>query len=964
MTNYEFTILTMGFFLQTSATFAFIISGMCAPYDSVALGLSIITRAIRTLFFTRAIRGLFIITRAIRGLFIITRAIRTFFFFTRAIRGLFIFTRTIRGFFFSVRNFSVHRLFIILRAIRAVFLLSVRNFLVHGIIFIVRTTRVFAESTFFITRTARALSEFTIFLFRDCKFYQCSASFVRRHYIQSRCFLNNQQHGASSAICHRFTQHRHFLSNSQVDTSIARRNFHRLLIQDHTIAYIFRHRFHWQSHTIAYILQIKQIRHFLNKAQRTFHAIFPMSRFYAVILKSQVYCHVASVQISRVTPSQESFYVITVYVATVLLFTTATANRLIFITFSLTEMNLDNHSNEGSNYTSSLDSSSSSSEDFDDSLLLDTPTGTFSGSFFPSAASSSSSSSGSSSSSSLNMVEQQQADASNISFNATISNEVFNRALANLNLDDLTSASSTVVVGGNVNLAFNDAPQPDDSNQRGVQTPKRVRASFSISQMAAYMAALSANQQDPFKVMNVSVKDKNKCYTNFSLTTQLGILERNLLKADLLAPFHIVYPVLDNNGDITARLQMEDGTNAKSRYLIKDFLRISVQDVANSCKYLYDYGLRQLQLREDMDYSFHYFEKNVESVLYNRVHSNMLQFDRKCQGGPLFLSLLLNELTTNNEAVKTQIIDIVSTYNIKSSHPGEIIPDVVDLLTSISETLYSLRDNSFPDQYVRKIASVLTTTSVPEFNDQFSDIATTLRYSAASSNLSGNYVLQRRALSNDKPSLTHILGLARNLYRDMSIDGTWAKYITVQAQSTLTASPSEPVPILPDSPKYNPNINCFNCQGIEGRDCHHHLRDCPFPLDQKRIESNRNKFTPRQPTRHKKSKGQFDEKGRFWFRKPEDGENGKRFIKDKPYKYNTSSKRWELIETPPSGVPEVPGVPGTIAAVVPAVPSAAQTPGEEDSNASQSQHPASNAARREELRVQMLALKAQHDALL
>ena len=62
------------------------------------------------------------------------------------------------------------------------------------------------------------------------------------------------------------------------------------------------------------------------------------------------------------------------------------------------------------------------------------------------------------------------------------------------------------------------------------------------------------------------------------------------------------------------------------------------------------------------------------------------------------------------------------TYSIKSSSPREIIPDVVDLLKSLSDTLYSMKNDTFPYDFVEMVATIFTTTSVPEFNKMFQSV--------------------------------------------------------------------------------------------------------------------------------------------------------------------------------------------------------------------------------------------------
>lgn len=100
----------------------------------------------------------------------------------------------------------------------------------------------------------------------------------------------------------------------------------------------------------------------------------------------------------------------------------------------------------------------------------------------------------------------------------------------------------------------------------------------------------------------------------------------------------------------------------------------------------------------------------------------MVNYHHTCWGGLLFFIIMMRHLTTFDEATRTQIAEVFKTYIIKSSSPGEIISDVVDLLRPSSETLYSLKHDTFPDDFVEMVATIFTTTSVPEFNEMFQSV--------------------------------------------------------------------------------------------------------------------------------------------------------------------------------------------------------------------------------------------------
>jgi hypothetical protein len=115
-------------------------------------------------------------------------------------------------------------------------------------------------------------------------------------------------------------------------------------------------------------------------------------------------------------------------------------------------------------------------------------------------------------------------------------------------------------------------------------------------------------------------------------------------------------------------------------------------------------------------------------------------------------------------------------------------------------------------------------------------------------------------------------------------------------------------------------MNCFNCGGP------HHLRFCPKPRDQATIDKNRATHptgsSQRQPTGFRgRHAGRPYTRPTKW-RLPEEAENNKRVIDNKPYTFNPTNKRWEPDTTPDSGQQQLPAV----NIVPPTTPSAAQPP--------------------------------------
>lgn len=82
---------------------------------------------------------------------------------------------------------------------------------------------------------------------------------------------------------------------------------------------------------------------------------------------------------------------------------------------------------------------------------------------------------------------------------------------------------------------------------------------------------------------------------------------------------------------------------------------------------------------------------------------------------------MIRHLTTSDEATKTQITKIFKTYSIRVSSTRELIPYVADLLKSLFDTLYALKNKTFPNDFVDIVAKIFTTSGL-KFNEIFSSV--------------------------------------------------------------------------------------------------------------------------------------------------------------------------------------------------------------------------------------------------
>ena len=425
----------------------------------------------------------------------------------------------------------------------------------------------------------------------------------------------------------------------------------------------------------------------------------------------------------------------------------------------------------------------------------------------------------------------------------------------------------------------------------GALYSKAIRATYDDDKKGKLdlLKLVQSKQQQPYVATSISVNDPEKLLNHYSLSKLNKECSRNLAKYDLLGPFKtIVFPTVPGE----KKLDKDSAGKYLTHNLFNNTFQVTAQQVANSSRWYSGYTLPADRFQEDLEWSLAYFENNVDSSLYARIHSKLLTFDERCRGGPLFFKLLNDETTTNSDANKKALIVIVDTYKIKTDCKGEIIPDVIDLFRSITDTVHALHDDSLPDEYVDKLISIFTSTSVDDFNSLFESLQKDLFKSQLQASITNSLIVpstETSSLTNNLAGASYVLEYAGKAYYTLCQNVSWDKCLQQAPGDSAFINPADGSQPPPAERK------CFNCN-----DPNHHLRNCPKPRDHATINKNRELHSgaKRQPTGFR---GRTPYTRPTKWRLPEDSENNKRVIDNKPYTFNPTSKRWEPDSTPDSG---------------------------------------------------------------
>jgi hypothetical protein len=554
-------------------------------------------------------------------------------------------------------------------------------------------------------------------------------------------------------------------------------------------------------------------------------------------------------------------------------------------------------------------------------------------------------------------VERQTTTSSSVA-----SDELsFQSQLRPTNLEDSsTAATMTTITIGGIEIIVKSTEQTRTTT--GALYTKAIRETYDNDKKGKLdlLKLVQSKQQQVYVATSISVNDPEKLLNHYSLSKLNKECSRNLNKYDLLQPFtNIVFPVAPGSGSADLRV---DTTGAHITHdLFSNTFQVTAQQVADSSRWYSGFTSPEARFQEDLEWSLAYFESNVDSALYARIHSKLLTYDERCRGGPLFFKLLNDETTTTSESNKKALITIVDTYKIRVSCKGERIPDVVDLFRSITDTVYALHDDSLPEEYVDKLIVLFTTTSVPDFNDLFDVLKKQLFAAQLQASITESLIVpigDSSALTNNLNGAYYVLNYAGKAYYTLSQRGHWDK--------CLQQPPGDPsIHMNPNGDLTSPpfTIRCFNCDG------NHHLRQCDKPRDQARITKNRNaQRETKQPTGFR---GQGGRPPSTWsrpfkWRLPEEGEDNKRIIDTKPYTFNPITKRWDPDATPESGgVPLINVTPPVVPTTPTQLPTLPPSPSLDMKGLFNygSSPSADREAQKQHLALQMVQLKTMYESL-
>eukprot|EP00536_Pseudo-nitzschia_multiseries_P015569 jgi/Psemu1/43086/gm1.43086_g len=229
---------------------------------------------------------------------------------------------------------------------------------------------------------------------------------------------------------------------------------------------------------------------------------------------------------------------------------------------------------------------------------------------------------------------------------------------------------------GKLTFSVNPATKPEVNKpiQIDILYKKEFRPKIGSKEEAELIKVITRKQGEPFKKIYTSIKNPDSLRSNLSLRQRLNHTQAIWNSANLLNPCSILFPTAN-----TARLKTNANGKITQVYLFTNHWHVTSDQVAESCKY---------------------YAQHVNLVPPRKAEGTFAQ-----QGGPLFLTLLLDHLLISNDASEAALVKIVKNYKIQQNWK-EDIPEVTKLISSITATVMTIRDHKahqLPDDYFRNL---------------------------------------------------------------------------------------------------------------------------------------------------------------------------------------------------------------------------------------------------------------------
>ena len=323
-------------------------------------------------------------------------------------------------------------------------------------------------------------------------------------------------------------------------------------------------------------------------------------------------------------------------------------------------------------------------------------------------------------------------------------------------------------------------------------------------------------------VPSVVTKDEQLIAEVDNLQIQIKMLSKHMASYDIDDVMTIVVPI-----DVRSSQRLEECYYN----LFHDYSKLHPEIVANSCTW-YNRWVDESYIRENMALTLDLLHNNTDPVLWAKCAESYDEYLPIQQGGPLMLCLILQRIQNHSEQVLDLLKTQISRLTLRSLQ-GEDVEQAVRLIKSTHRVLKNASTSYrsyLPIDFTKSVYTVFQTSSVPEFNDTFRDLARKIQTEADMAGVQPRW-----------PPVTDVCRLATTIYKRLKTQGTWDGLVGTKKNGAYYSGGQS-------GSSNSLNKTCWNCGSPDHTFDKANPNKCTKPFNKQRYDANKKKFYDQRPS--------------------------------------------------------------------------------------------------------------------
>ena len=179
--------------------------------------------------------------------------------------------------------------------------------------------------------------------------------------------------------------------------------------------------------------------------------------------------------------------------------------------------------------------------------------------------------------------------------------------------------------------------------------------------------------------------------------------------------------------------------------------------------------------------------------------NDMNAFNTVAHGGPLFLKVLLDQVTINSESVLRSFLQLIKTCEIKGNdaNKSENTDKVVEELRRIIKAVFALKEGQAPEDLVLDLLRIFQTTGAPTFNNHFVLFENDCRRASIHRSIDPDCKSDGPVTSNNEDAALCVLTFAEKACWIAVENAEWDKCLNQEPGKAAFVQQSPPTPTAP-----------------------------------------------------------------------------------------------------------------------------------------------------------------------